>query len=180
MIRHFDPAVLTRIEVEFGVETGVLATEAFHRPRFDAVIRGGITRSAWVDEVGMAVGSLPAARTWWANRGTVDPLMTTIIADLRAVGHRTAILTNETDTIHDELRDLGIDDLVDKSFCSAFIGSAKPEAEAFLHVCAAMNVEPSDVTFFDDTEINVEGARRLGMTAHFFTGPEVVIIAPRR
>ena len=177
VIRHFDPAVLARIEIDFGIEEGLLPTEAFQGPRFEAVIRGDMTRSTWVEEVGIAAGSTAAAHKWLANRGTLDPTMTAIIADLRNAGQRTAILTNGTDTINDVLRDLGIDDLVERTFCSAFIGNAKPEAAAFIHVCEAMSVHPTSVIFFDDTELNVEGARQLGITAYFFNGPDVVTSA---
>ena len=61
VIRHFDSAVLARIEIDFGIEEGLLPTEAFQGPRFEAVIRGDMTRSTWVEEVGIAAGSTAAA-----------------------------------------------------------------------------------------------------------------------
>ncbi len=50
-------------------------------------------------------------------------------------------------------------------FVSHRLGMRKPEARAYLAVCAAMRREPGEVLFFDDNAHNVEGARAIGMRA---------------
>jgi putative hydrolase of the HAD superfamily len=43
------------------------------------------------------------------------------------------------------------------------IGKIKPDAEAFQHVTEALRCEPQEVLFLDDNELNVAGARSIGM-----------------
>lgn len=48
-------------------------------------------------------------------------------------------------------------------FPSHLIGKIKPDAEAFQHVMEALKYEPQEVLFLDDNELNVSGARSVGM-----------------
>lgn len=48
-------------------------------------------------------------------------------------------------------------------FASHLIGKIKPDAEAFQHVTEALRCEPQEVLFLDDNEMNVGGARSVGM-----------------
>lgn len=174
VVRHFDPSVADGLEAAHGLEEGSLRRAAFGHPRGRAVITGGMTRAAWTEEVGREVGSLDAAIGWLGTWGSVDPAMVSLIDEIRAAGVRVAVLTNGTDTIHDELAACGLDDAFDHVFCSWHLGVAKPEAAVYWRVCESMDVEPSEVVFFDDSEPNVVGARSVGMTAEVFAGPDQV------
>ena len=81
-----------------------------------------------------------------------------------------AILTNGTNTIPDEMRELGVDRRVDAIFNTAEIGHAKPDRRAFQHVVDALGVDPTRVFFTDDSPSKLAGALELGMTAETFTG----------
>jgi putative hydrolase of the HAD superfamily len=59
-------------------------------------------------------------------------------------------------------------------FASHEIGHRKPDAEAFLHVCRAIDVAPPEALLFDDLPPNIEGARACGLQAVLVTGPEDV------
>lgn len=61
------------------------------------------------------------------------------------------------------LRDMG--DLVDRCYFSDTIGAVKPDREVFDHVLADLGTPGSRIAFFDDTAVNVEAARRVGLTA---------------
>lgn len=50
-------------------------------------------------------------------------------------------------------------------FASHLIGKIKPDAGAFLHVTDALHCEPNEVVFLDDNDMNVAGARSVGMHA---------------
>ena len=50
-------------------------------------------------------------------------------------------------------------------FASNEMGLRKPEPEAFMAVVAAIGVPPERILFFDDSQVNVEGARQVGMAA---------------
>jgi putative hydrolase of the HAD superfamily len=50
-------------------------------------------------------------------------------------------------------------------FVSCEIGLRKPEAAAYQHVAAKIDVEPERIVFFDDTRENIDGALDAGMSA---------------
>jgi putative hydrolase of the HAD superfamily len=54
-------------------------------------------------------------------------------------------------------------------FASCVIGLRKPEPEAFMAVAAAIGVPPERILFFDDSQVNVAGARQVGMAAVLVT-----------
>lgn len=64
----------------------------------------------------------------------------------------------------------------DQIFLSHEIGCRKPSAAAFHHVCQLMQAEPGQVTFLDDNQENVEGARSAGLTAQL-TRTETDVVA---
>ena len=145
--------------------------EAFEHPRGLEAITGKLTRAEWADQVGEAVGSVDAARTWLHTWGAADREMAQLVLDVRAAGTPVAVLTNGTTSIHDELEFVGLADHFDRVFCSSFIGITKPDAAVYLHVCEQMGVEPARVMFTDDSAGNVEGARTAGLQAHLFESP---------
>lgn len=57
-------------------------------------------------------------------------------------------------------------EVFDFDFASHEIKAAKPDPRSYEIPLEKMGVEASRVTFFDDTLINVEAARSVGMTAH--------------
>ncbi len=75
-----------------------------------------------------------------------------------------ATLSN-TNVIHWKylLRNPGLARAFPHHFPSHLIGKIKPDAEAFQHVTQTLGCEPKEVLFLDDNEINVEGARSVGM-----------------
>lgn len=66
----------------------------------------------------------------------------------------------------------GLHDAFDHYFLSYRMGKLKPDAEAFQHVVESLAVEPHEVLFLDDNQINVDGARAIGMDAHVVKGPD--------
>jgi putative hydrolase of the HAD superfamily len=64
---------------------------------------------------------------------------------------------------------------IDEFYFSSEIGFKKPAEEAFKHVLENENIEvPNNVIFFDDTEANVEGAKKLGIYTKLYVNPETV------
>lgn len=53
----------------------------------------------------------------------------------------------------------------DGIFLSSDLGHRKPEKHAFEAVCSRIGVHPRDVLFFDDSDVNVVGARKAGLHA---------------
>jgi len=67
-------------------------------------------------------------------------------------------------------RRFGIPQSFDRSFASFELGVVKPDAEAFELVATRLGCPPQRILFLDDTEVNVEGARRVGYESHLVRG----------
>lgn len=170
VLRHFAPAHVLDIERRHALAEGAIHETAFAAELLESVTTGRITRAAWIDAVGERLANPSAAAEWGSHPSTVDQGMLALNDELRSSGIRTAILTNGTDTIPAELRDLGIADRVDAVFNSAEIGYAKPDVRAFQHVLDVMGHAPDEVLFTDDSAAKLRGATALGIRAHHFTG----------
>ncbi|MGH3346917.1 MAG: HAD-IA family hydrolase [Nocardioides sp.] len=102
----------------------------------------------------------------------------------RAVWHRIEVHA-DTMALVQELRSAGIgvhlastqeagraavmrglyDGNVDSAYFSCDLGVAKPDPEFFRRILSDLGAAPGDVFFVDDTEVNVEGARTVGLHA---------------
>jgi HAD superfamily hydrolase (TIGR01509 family) len=92
--------------------------------------------------------------------------------EIRAMGLRTAVLTNGTDTISAEIVALGIASRLDAIFNSAAVGFVKPDVRAFEHVLGAFAVRAKAVYFTDDSVPKRAGARGFSMRTHLFLSVE--------
>ena len=78
--------------------------------------------------------------------------------------YRLVCLSNSNE-LHTPLHRRSMEPLFDRYYFSDEIGLVKPEGEIFEYVVSDLGVPPNRIVFFDDTPINVEGARRAGMSA---------------
>ncbi|CAN5484608.1 hypothetical protein BH24ACT5_BH24ACT5_02280 [soil metagenome] len=85
---------------------------------------------------------------------------------------RTATLSN-TNEIHWQGAFARHDvlELFDEHFPSFRLGMAKPDPAIFLAVAERAGVDPERIVFVDDNQVNVDGARAAGLTAHKVVGP---------
>ena len=63
------------------------------------------------------------------------------------------------------MNDMHLEKAFDHHFVSFLTGKIKPDAEAFQHVMHALSCPGGEILFLDDNQLNVEGARRVGMKA---------------
>ena len=103
VIRHFDPRHAAGIERDHALPPGSIEAFAFSSPIIEEVTTGRITRSAWVSAIGRHIGDTAAAVAWGEQPFTADRAVLELIDDLRSAGYRTAVLTNGTDGIPDEI-----------------------------------------------------------------------------
>jgi HAD superfamily hydrolase (TIGR01509 family) len=106
-----------------------------------------------------------------------DRLDTEIVAyihNLRARGHRVALLSNDSLELLPKLERLGIARLFDPLVVSAQIGVLKPAGDAYRAALARLDVPPQAAVFIDDRADNIEGARRVGLrTVHYTPGMDL-------
>ena len=57
-------------------------------------------------------------------------------------------------------------------FASYLMGMAKPDPQSYIWVADQMGVSPGKILFLDDNQINVEGARSIGIQAQMVKGPQ--------
>jgi epoxide hydrolase-like predicted phosphatase len=98
-----------------------------------------------------------------------QPQMSALIRRARTHGIKTALLSNSWgNTYPRETWDGMFDDIV----ISGEVGLRKPEPEIFLLAAERIGLTAVECVFVDDLELNVIGARALGMTAVHHTSYE--------
>ncbi len=139
-----------------------------HRVAYDA---GGSAAGYWATVMGRPVE--PAALAELVRRDVESWLQVDeeALAVLRAAherGHRMTLLSNAPHELADAVT--GMPDLAffDGMVFSARIGVTKPEPAAFHAALEVMGVPAAEVTFIDDRESNVAGAREVGLRAHLY------------
>ena len=170
VVRHFDPENVAGIERAHELKPGAIEAIAFAPHHLELVTTGRISRREWVERVGVELGNAEAAEAWGSQPFHVDEEILDLVDEMRANGIRTAVLTNGTDTIPDEVASVNLGSHFEAVFNSAEIGWTKPEVRAFQHVLDAMQLAPDDVFFTDDSASKLVGAEALGMPTHHFAG----------
>lgn len=97
----------------------------------------------------------------WSN---INPAMLAWVSDLRARGIKTALLSNMPAEMVEHVRKSfpWIAGLDCRTF-SAELRRVKPEPEIYQHSLDCLRVAPEEALFIDDKQVNVEGARQLGI-----------------
>ena len=89
---------------------------------------------------------------------------------LRKAGYRVFALT---DNVHEIVAHLKSRhrfwELFEGAVISAEIGLMKPDAAIFRHLLQTFGLQPSETVFFDDFQVNIDGARAVGIEARLFT-----------
>ncbi|MDF2630937.1 MAG: putative hydrolase [Symbiobacteriaceae bacterium] len=118
-------------------------------------------------EVWTAVAGRPVAwsdvESAWHNHYTPQPAMFDLAQEVRALGLKTAILSNTQASHVRCLRRLNFFDGFDPVVLSCEAGRRKPEPEAFQLVLDRLGLAPAEVVFIDDVAPYVEAARQLGL-----------------
>ncbi len=77
---------------------------------------------------------------------------------------RIACLSNSNE-LHTPLHRQSIEPLMDNYYFSDELGKVKPDREIYEHVIRDLDVPPRRIAFFDDTRVNVQAAREVGIVA---------------
>jgi putative hydrolase of the HAD superfamily len=90
------------------------------------------------------------------------PEMVAMVAQLKATGVRTGLLSNSWGNTYPRA---GWDHLFDVVVISGEVGMRKPEREIFVYAADRLGVPLTECVFVDDLSPNVEAAQALGITA---------------
>lgn len=90
-----------------------------------------------------------------------EPRMSALIRRARETGIRTALLSNSWGNTYPRDAWSG---MFDEIVISGEVGLRKPEPEIFHLAADRLGLRPEECVFIDDLELNIHGARALGMT----------------
>jgi putative hydrolase of the HAD superfamily len=95
-----------------------------------------------------------------------------LVGSVRSDVHR-AVLSNTNELHWNEQPDAGsIHQLFETHFASHLVGLVKPDAAIYEWVVEELQCPAAEILFLDDNQINVEGARAVGLAAHRVVGVE--------
>lgn len=97
----------------------------------------------------------------------VRPCALALLNDARAAGIPVGMLTNDLTAFHDAawIERMNIIKLFDAMVDGKQDSVHKPDPEAYILMCARLNVPLEGTVFIDDQPVNVRSAEALGMTA---------------
>lgn len=112
---------------------------------------------------------------WRWYLGTLDRPLLDWFAAQRA-DRRTGILSNSGPGARERECPYGFEEITDDIVYSHEVGLAKPDRAAYELTTRRLGVEPGEVLFLDDAEVNVEAARAFGWHAvlHVDTATSII------
>ena len=162
-----------------GVEPAVLLPRFTLEGAYQAHERGEIDTPAYFDamrrELGVALDDAALLDGWNAIFG---PAIAPTVERMHALAATLPqYLFSNTNAMHHAVWSSRYADALAplrEQFVSHLMGLRKPDRAAFEHVVQAVGVPAGRILFFDDTEINVVGAREAGLQAVHVRSPEDV------
>ena len=146
----------------FELETGRLSEREFLQ-RLGSVLTEDLGRPIELHGFGEA---------YFAELRPNDPMIARM-RSLRARGYRMALLTNNVREWQPLWRRmLPVDEIFEVLVDSGFVGMRKPDAEIYELTLERLGLPASECLFVDDTDVNCDAARALGMTAVHFRDTE--------
>jgi putative hydrolase of the HAD superfamily len=121
--------------------------------------------SALAEETGRAVALDGFGETYFGDLRPNQPMID-YMRSLRARGLRMALLTNNVREWAQRWRALApVDEIFEVVVDSAFVGMRKPDRAIYDLTLERLGLPADDCVFVDDTDVNCDTARELGMAA---------------
>jgi FMN phosphatase YigB (HAD superfamily) len=174
---RFDSAArLERLAAISGLENSEVDEQLYDCGIVDRCDRGELDaasiRCVLREQLGLACDDLELAQLW-ASAFTPDEEVLAVVDDV-VPGVTRSLLTNNDALLRDALPLVlpAVHARIAIPLFSATIRVTKPSAAAFAAALAVLGAAPADVLFVDDSESNIEGARRMGIATIQFTSAE--------
>ncbi len=91
-----------------------------------------------------------------------------LITRLRETGYKLGLLSNNSVSVAQKLRNDGVDKYFDSFVISAEVGLMKPDKQIFNYFCSDLAVDPSELVYIDDSEKSLSTAVQCGYTPVLF------------
>ncbi|WP_020663959.1 HAD family hydrolase [Amycolatopsis benzoatilytica] len=127
------------------------------------------------DQLGVAVNEALSAELTAldvAGWGQLAPSSLELLESLAEAGASLALLSNAPAAFGAWVREQEWANLFRHTLFSGDVKVAKPDAEIFRLLVDKLGAEPADCLFFDDRQINIDGARAAGLRAELWDGAE--------
>jgi putative hydrolase of the HAD superfamily len=153
-------------------DPAVSHTSPYNLGDIGALMRGALSVEQFWNNFSRRTGITVEGDPWYdyfkplINGGTLK-----IIGDLKAAGRKTVCGTNTLDSHYRSHIERGDYAPFDKVYASHLMGVIKPDPEFWRFILREEGADPSGAFFIDDNQENVEGAAKLGLAVHLFTGP---------
>ncbi len=130
----------------------------------------GLDANEFYNRLGKIAG-LPASevRDDFGERNIMHLGLIEYIRRLRDSGLKTAILSNSSLSLYDEVERHHLSGFFDEVLCSEEAGMMKPDPAIFNIMLERLGVEAGEAVFVDDRAYNVKGAAAVGMTGIYYT-----------
>lgn len=108
---------------------------------------------------------------WFSSEHKINEELINYIQKLRRQGIKSFLATNnEKHRINYMIKRMGFSESLDKVYASAHLGHKKPAIEFYSKMMDDLgDIKRDEVLFWDDDEENIEGAKKFGIHAEFYT-----------
>ncbi|WP_043834729.1 HAD family hydrolase [Amycolatopsis nivea] len=107
-----------------------------------------------------------------AGWGQLAPGSLDLLQSLSDAGASLALLSNAPSAFGVWVREQEWSKLFKHTLFSGDVKVAKPDAEIFQLLLDKLGAKPDECLFFDDRQVNIDGARAVGIRAHLWDGAE--------
>lgn len=124
-----------------------------------------------IGEMKLSVGKTEFIRSFTQWPRGLFPGVEDLIKSLK--NHFTLACLSNSNELHWPrlMNEMGLDTMFDHYFASHLTGRIKPDPDSFEYVLECLDCEAKSVLFFDDNDLNVQSARKIGMAAYKVKGP---------
>jgi putative hydrolase of the HAD superfamily len=178
LCRFDSTARLGRLAAASRLETAEVDERLYGSGIVDRCDRGELDaagiRDVLREQLGLDCDDVELAQLW-ASAFTPDDQVLAVI-DSVAPGVTRALLTNNDALLRDTLPLVlpAVHARIAIPLFSATTRATKPSPSAYATALAVLGATPADVLFVDDSEANVDGARRMGITTVHFTSAQAL------
>jgi len=138
-----------------------------------AITQGKINSERFWGNFTQRTGIAVSGDPWYDLYDPVfDKKIAAIIARLKTNGYRVVCGTNTIEAHYRKHEERGDYSIFDAVYASHLMGIMKPDMAFWRFILSKENVQPSETFFIDDSEENIDIAKKLGLATHLFTHAE--------